>query len=74
MVLRRRTRDVPVAVRGREGIHAESHLLFGTDYSPEPIESTVDQLPGLKLQRQFELALLRGNAEKLFPKFKLTAS
>jgi hypothetical protein len=49
----------------------ESHLLFGTDYSPEPIESTVNELPGLKLPRQFELALLRGNAERLFPKFKL---
>jgi len=52
----------------------ESHLLFGTDYSPEPIESTVNELPGLKLPRQFELALLRGNAEKLFPKFKRKAS
>ena len=48
----------------------ESQLLFGTDYSPEPIESTVNELPGLKLPRQFELALLRGNAERLFPKFK----
>ncbi len=49
----------------------ESHLLFGTDFSPEPIESTVNELPGLALPRPFELALLRGNAEKLFPKFKL---
>jgi predicted TIM-barrel fold metal-dependent hydrolase len=48
----------------------ESHLLFGTDFAPEPIESTVNELPGLKLPRAFELALLRGNAEKLFPKFK----
>jgi len=37
----------------------ESQLLFGADYSP-----------GLTLQRPFELALLRGNAERLFPKFK----
>jgi len=51
---------------------SESHLLFGTDYSPEPIESTVNELPGLKLPRAFEQALLRGNAERLFPKFKLT--
>jgi hypothetical protein len=49
----------------------ESHLLFGTDYSPEPIESTVNEPPGLKLPRPFELALLRGNAERLFPRFKL---
>src|SRR5207237_9568897 len=31
----------------------ESHLLFGTDFSPEPIESTVNELPGLKLPRPF---------------------
>jgi hypothetical protein len=30
-------------------------------------------MPGLKLQRAFELALLRGNAERLFPKFKAAA-
>jgi len=48
----------------------EDHLLFGTDYSPEPIESTVDPLPGLKLQESFYQALGRGNAEKLFPRFK----
>ena len=37
--------------------------------NPEPIESTVNELPGLKLLRAFELAL-RGNADKLFPTFK----
>jgi predicted TIM-barrel fold metal-dependent hydrolase len=49
----------------------ESQILFGTDYSPEPIESTVDYLPELKLTPQFEQMLLRGNAELLFPRFKL---
>jgi predicted TIM-barrel fold metal-dependent hydrolase len=49
----------------------ESQILFGTDYAPEPIESTVDQLPALKLPRAFEQMLLRGNAERLFPRFKL---
>ena len=49
----------------------ESQILFGTDYSPEPIESTVDELPGLKLPRAFEQMMLRGNAERLFPRFKL---
>ncbi len=49
----------------------ESQILFGTDYAPEPIESTVDQLPGLKLPRTFEQMMLRGNAERLFPRFKL---
>jgi predicted TIM-barrel fold metal-dependent hydrolase len=50
----------------------ESQILFGTDYSPEPIESTVQQLPALKLQRAFEQMMLRGNAERLFPRFKVT--
>lgn len=49
----------------------ESQILFGTDYAPEPIESTVDQLPGLKLSRAFEEMMLRGNAERLFPRFKV---
>ena len=29
-------------------------------------------LPGLKLPRPFEQMMLRGNAERLFPRFKLT--
>ena len=49
----------------------ESQILFGTDYAPEPIESTVDQLPALKLPRAFEQMMLRGNAERLFPRFKI---
>jgi 6-methylsalicylate decarboxylase len=49
----------------------ESQILFGTDYAPEPIESTVNELPGLKLSKNFEQMMLRGNAEKLFPRFKL---
>jgi predicted TIM-barrel fold metal-dependent hydrolase len=48
----------------------ESQILFGTDYAPEPIESTVDPLPQLKLTRAFEQKMLRGNAERLFPRFK----
>jgi predicted TIM-barrel fold metal-dependent hydrolase len=49
----------------------ESRVLFGTDYSPEPIESTVDCLPELKLTPALEQMLLRGNAQRLFPRFKL---
>jgi 6-methylsalicylate decarboxylase len=49
----------------------ESQILFGTDYSPEPIESTVDELPGLALPKEFEQMMLRGNAERLFPRFKV---
>jgi predicted TIM-barrel fold metal-dependent hydrolase len=50
----------------------ESQILFGTDYAPEPIESTVDPLRSLKLPRAFEQMMLRGNAERLFPRFKVT--
>ena len=49
----------------------ESQILFGTDYSPEPMESTVNELPGLSLPKEFEQMLLRGNAERLFPRFKV---
>jgi 6-methylsalicylate decarboxylase len=49
----------------------ESQILFGTDYSPEPMESTVNELPGLSLPKEFEQMMLRGNAERLFPRFKV---
>jgi predicted TIM-barrel fold metal-dependent hydrolase len=47
-----------------------THLLFGTDFSPEPIESTVDQLPASGLAPALMRAIERENAEKLFPRFK----
>ena len=49
----------------------QEQLLFGTDYSPEPIESTVDELPGLALSPAFMQMMGRGNAERLFPRFKV---
>jgi predicted TIM-barrel fold metal-dependent hydrolase len=49
----------------------ESQILFGTDYSPEPIESTVNELPGLSLPKALEQKVLRGNAERLFPRFRV---
>jgi 6-methylsalicylate decarboxylase len=49
----------------------ESQILFGTDYSPEPIESTVNELPGLKLTDDFLQKMGRTNAERLFPRFKV---
>lgn len=49
----------------------QEHILFGTDYSPEPIESTVDELPGLGLSKEFMQMMARGNAERLFPRFKV---
>jgi predicted TIM-barrel fold metal-dependent hydrolase len=46
------------------------HVLFGTDFSPEPIESTVNELPHLGLSAKVMKAIERENAEKLFPRFK----
>jgi len=48
-----------------------SQLLFGTDFSPEPIETTVDELPASGLSQETLQAMERGNAERLFPRFKL---
>jgi 6-methylsalicylate decarboxylase len=48
------------------------HIMFGTDYPAEKIETTVDQLPGLGLSPDLLQAINRGNAERLFPRFKLT--
>lgn len=47
-----------------------SQLLFGTDYPAEPMESTLDNLPGNGLSREVMQALDRGNAERLFPRFR----
>ena len=47
-----------------------TQLLFGTDYPIEPTESTVYNLPPLKLPADVQHALDRGNAERLWPKFK----
>jgi len=48
----------------------ESNILFGTDFSPEPIESTVNELPTSGLSPSLMRAIERGNAERLFPRFK----
>jgi predicted TIM-barrel fold metal-dependent hydrolase len=47
------------------------HILFGTDFSPEPIESTVNELPSSGIPPALMRAIERGNAEKLFPRFKV---
>ncbi len=47
-----------------------NQILFGTDFSPEPIESTVNELPGSGLSPALMRAIERENAERLFPRFK----
>ncbi len=49
----------------------DSQVLFGTDYPAQPIESTVNELPDLHLPQRFERMMLRENAERLFPRFKV---
>lgn len=48
----------------------DTQRLFGSDFPMEPIVTTVSQIPALKLSPELEHALDRGNAERLFPKFK----
>ncbi len=47
-----------------------TQYLFGTDWPAEPMESTLDPLPTNHLSPQVMQALNRGNAERLFPRFK----
>jgi len=47
------------------------HIMFGTDYSAEPMESTVRNFDALKLPPATRQAIERSNAEKLFPRFKI---
>jgi predicted TIM-barrel fold metal-dependent hydrolase len=47
-----------------------TQFLFGTDFPIEPTESTVYNLPLVKLPSDVQHALDRGNAERLWPKFK----
>ncbi len=47
-----------------------SRLLFGSDYPIEPYEVTTREIPGIGLHPDVEYALDRGNAERLFPKFR----
>jgi len=47
-----------------------TQYLFGTDYSAEPIESTVNEIPNLGISRDVLEILERKNAERLFPRFK----
>jgi predicted TIM-barrel fold metal-dependent hydrolase len=47
------------------------HIMFGTDFSPEPMESTVNEIPKLGIPAKTWEAIDRKNAERLFPRFKV---
>jgi len=46
------------------------HIMFGTDYPFERVESTVDELPNLGLSGDTMRTIERENAERLFPRLK----
>jgi predicted TIM-barrel fold metal-dependent hydrolase len=48
-----------------------TQILFGTDFPAEAIETTVDQLPTSGLSQETLQTIERGNAERLFPRFKV---
>jgi predicted TIM-barrel fold metal-dependent hydrolase len=48
-----------------------SQVMFGTDFTPEPMETTVRELPNSPYSQEELQAIERGNAEKMFPRFKL---
>src|SRR6266853_819578 len=60
----------PMPMAALRAFAPTSQLLFGTDFPIEPIETTVTQIPGLKLPADVQHSLDRGNAERLWPKFK----
>jgi 6-methylsalicylate decarboxylase len=48
-----------------------SHILFGTDYFFEPIETTVEQIPKSAIPSETWQSIYRANAEQLFPRLKV---
>ena len=60
----------PAAIAALTAFAPPSQYLFATDWPAEPMESTLDELPKTKLTPEVRQALNRGNAERLFPRFK----
>jgi predicted TIM-barrel fold metal-dependent hydrolase len=59
----------PMPMAAVRALAPSTQLLFGTDFPIEPIETTVQQFPVLKLPADLQHALDRGNAERLWPRF-----
>ena len=60
----------PMPMAALRAFAPTTQLLFGTDFPIEPTQSTVEQFPVLKLPTDVQHALDRGNAERLWPRFK----
>ncbi len=71
ILFRHRACGFPMPLAALLKFAPEDHILFGTDFSPEPIESTVNELPTSRLPPKLMAAIERGNTEKLFPRFKV---
>jgi 6-methylsalicylate decarboxylase len=60
----------PMPIAALRAFAPPTQYLFGTDFPVEPYETTVEQIPGLNLPSDVQYAMDRGNAERLWPKFK----
>jgi predicted TIM-barrel fold metal-dependent hydrolase len=60
----------PVSLAALLKFAPSSNILFGTDYPAEPMESTLRELDRAGLSPELLRAMQRGNAERLFPRFK----
>jgi 6-methylsalicylate decarboxylase len=62
----------PMPMAALRAFALPTQFLFGTDFPIEPTESTVQNFPVLRLPANIQHALDRGNAERLWPRFKQT--
>ena len=60
----------PAAMAALMKFAPPSQYLFGTDFPAEDPANTLRELKGLNLSQDILKPLYRGNAEKLFPRFK----
>ena len=60
----------PWVVAGALEFSGPTRLLFGTDYPVEPHATTTRYIPSLGLDPDVTYALDRGNAERIFPRFR----
>ncbi len=60
----------PWVVAGALEFAGPTQLLFGTDFPVEPFETTTREIPSLGLSPDVLYALDRGNAERIFPRYR----
>lgn len=62
----------PMPMAALRAFAPPTQFLFGTDFPVEAYETTVDQIPELQLPSDIQYMLDRGNAERLWPRFRNT--